>query len=461
MRLKRRAGAAASGGRRRHEYRGARRPIAAAAFVLAWPPCGRSPSRARPPWPRPGAGPRGASARTARQEGMSRELGLSRRSRRRCARSWTSSARSASAAREDLREPRRAARAAGERQRRRGRGGRAGAQGPQAPRGGPSALREAEQKAIRAILTPEQQKKFDKFQGPRRGPGGRPGPGPEGWPGPPPGSGPANRGQRPPFGPSGQPPLPLVAPEAQRDTRGAPVPSPLRRAPRGGVRPPRVGGRRAPGQQRKDAKLLAEAKRALDPWERYRALVDALEEGIDLAEMADRKVRFAMVVMASLNIGVFALTTRLRAARPRGDVVARLARGVPAGLRRRRRLLLRAGRGRAAAADARTQPGASRTALVRGLAASGASTASWLQDVADYARSWRDVRFEQLHNELALQNHRLAQVNEEKYAALGRLYGGLRVLAVLFGGLVLFAGVFPARRRARRTLTRAPRRRIP
>ncbi|HEY7923569.1 MAG TPA: hypothetical protein VII62_10350, partial [Vicinamibacteria bacterium] len=63
-------------------------------------------------------------------------------------------------------------------------------------------------------------------------------------------------------------------------------------------------------QQRKDAKLLLEASRPLDPWERYRALVDAFEQGIDLAEMADRKVRFALLVMASLNVAVFALTTR-------------------------------------------------------------------------------------------------------------------------------------------------------
>jgi hypothetical protein len=35
----------------------------------------------------------------------------------------------------------------------------------------------------------------------------------------------------------------------------------------------------------------------------------------------------------------------------------------------------------------------------------------------------------------------MSQVNQEKYAALGRLYGGLRVLALLFGSLVLFAGL--------------------
>jgi Spy/CpxP family protein refolding chaperone len=79
------------------------------------------------------------------------------------------------------------------------------------------ALRDAEQKAIRAILTPEQQKKFDSFQSKRRGPGGaggpggpgRRGPGPEGWqPGPPQGQQAPPQKQRPPFGSAGAPPLP-------------------------------------------------------------------------------------------------------------------------------------------------------------------------------------------------------------------------------------------------------------
>jgi hypothetical protein len=195
-------------------------------------------------------------------------------------------------------------------------------------------------------------------------------------------------------------------------------------------------------QLRKDAKLLAESNRPLDPWERYRALVDALEEGVDLAEQADRKVRFAMVVMASLNIGVFALTTRpelmgFAGLSLRGWLGAYLlAYGIVAVY-----FFVQA-------VDA-LRP---RTPIARGPSRSTllveASSLRSLdrvvgQDVSDYARSWRDVRFEQLHNELAMQNHRLARVNEEKYAALGRLYGGLRVLAVLFGGLVLFAGLSP------------------
>ena len=62
-------------------------------------------------------------------------------------------------------------------------------------------------------------------------------------------------------------------------------------------------------------------------------------------------------------------------------------------------------------------------------------------DVDSYERAWRDVRFDQLNGELARRNHGLALVNQEKYAALGRLYGGLRVLAVLFGGLVVMVAL--------------------
>lgn len=190
-------------------------------------------------------------------------------------------------------------------------------------------------------------------------------------------------------------------------------------------------------QARREAKLRSEASRLLDPWERYRALTDAVEEGIDLAEMADRKVRFALVVMAGINVGLFVLVTRpellalghaplkgwlglyllayalvgayfllqaVEALRPRPSRLSPGATPVPVGLR-----------------DPDEVP---------------------RHDVTSYERAWRDVRFDQLNDELARRNHGLALVNLEKYAALGRLYGGLRVLALLFGGLVVMAAVW-------------------
>ena len=61
---------------------------------------------------------------------------------------------------------------------------------------------------------------------------------------------------------------------------------------------------------KREAKLRAESARGLDPWERYRALVDALEDAKDLVELADRKARFALVIMGALNIAFFFLATR-------------------------------------------------------------------------------------------------------------------------------------------------------
>jgi hypothetical protein len=41
--------------------------------------------------------------------------------------------------------------------------------------------------------------------------------------------------------------------------------------------------------------------RMLDPWERYRALIDLYEAFFDMNELADRKTRFALVMMGALN----------------------------------------------------------------------------------------------------------------------------------------------------------------
>src|SRR5512139_1586468 len=63
-------------------------------------------------------------------------------------------------------------------------------------------------------------------------------------------------------------------------------------------------------RRRKEAKLRAQSTRAMDPWERYRALVHTLEEAQDLVELADRKARFALVIMGALNVAFFFLATR-------------------------------------------------------------------------------------------------------------------------------------------------------
>ena len=58
--------------------------------------------------------------------------------------------------------------------------------------------------------------------------------------------------------------------------------------------------------------------RMLDPWERYRALIDIYEAFFDMNELADRKARFALVMMGALN----ALNVILGTQRMFGDLTA-------------------------------------------------------------------------------------------------------------------------------------------
>jgi uncharacterized protein YjiK len=190
-------------------------------------------------------------------------------------------------------------------------------------------------------------------------------------------------------------------------------------------------------RRRKEAKLLAASARPLDPWERYRALVDALEEAQDLVELADRKARFALVIMGALNIAFFFIVTRT-------DILELLPAWLKPFLgfyllvyaavalfffleaiealrpRRFRPHLPYPGDG---GPDHYPQGLRYYEDVVQ-------------RDVEAFRRAWRDVRFGQVNAELAVQNHVMARINLDKYRSLRRLYGGLRVLTLLAGGLL-------------------------
>ena len=192
-----------------------------------------------------------------------------------------------------------------------------------------------------------------------------------------------------------------------------------------------------PKRRKKEAKLQAEQARSLDPWERYRTLVDALEEAMDLVELADRKARFALVIMGALNIAFFFLVTRVElidvlppSIRPflgfylliyAGVALFFFLEAIEALKPRRFRPHL-------------PYPGeAGAEHFPEGLRYYEDVV---LRDLEAYRRAWRDVRFGQLNAELAVQNHVMARINSDKFRSLRRLYGGLRVLTLLAGGLL-------------------------
>jgi hypothetical protein len=99
-------------------------------------------------------------------------------------------------------------------------------------------------------------------------------------------------------------------------------------------------------------------------------------------------------------------------------------------------------------------PGLAKTRAITALAQRGARpervvcaipTDVTRHDVAAYERARLDVRFDPLNADLARRNHGLAAVNREKYAAVGRLYGGPAILALLLGGLVVIVAAWTLR----------------
>jgi uncharacterized protein YjiK len=188
----------------------------------------------------------------------------------------------------------------------------------------------------------------------------------------------------------------------------------------------------------KKLRKAAEAGRQpLEAWERYRALGDAFDMQQDLVDMADHKARFALIIMGALNTVTLFIGTR-------GETVA-LA---PPALRpwvavyvgayalvalyffmeAIQSLRPRAARARIPypGADGREDHPLGVRFYENVLT----------RDAAAYREAWRRVRLGQLNAEVAQQIHVLTQINERKYAALQRLYAGLKLMTVLSAFLI-------------------------
>jgi hypothetical protein len=201
----------------------------------------------------------------------------------------------------------------------------------------------------------------------------------------------------------------------------------------------------AEGERRTEEQRAQDALRPLDPWKRYRALVDAIDEGHQVVEIADRKTRFALLIMGALNVFAFLLVTR-----PEMLLV------VPAGLRGwlGAYVVVYA----LLAIFFLLQAIEALRPRVIDVRAGGASEAGPLQsplrlrhyeyaverDVDAHGRAWRQVCLSQLNAELAVQHHVLARTNQHKYAALRRLYAGLYLLTLMSGVLIAILALLGA-----------------
>lgn len=192
----------------------------------------------------------------------------------------------------------------------------------------------------------------------------------------------------------------------------------------------------------KEARRIEAERGPLEPAFRYRAMQNAVEMTQDLIELADRKARFALVIISVLNAVALVVAARggpefIPRAGPWGIVVGTLLVVYVAVTVWYIFQAIEALRPRGGAPSdtlpSAVTPGQSMRVLFHG-------------DVVrrrreEYRRVWDELRMDNLNTELADQLHILSGINQDKYAALDRLYRGVRLMtALLTVTLVTIAG---------------------
>ena len=179
----------------------------------------------------------------------------------------------------------------------------------------------------------------------------------------------------------------------------------------------------------------ASGARRLDPWQRYQALNDALDEAYQLIDISNREARFALIMMGTLNAIVVVAASRsefVDALDARQRIWAASLLGIY-GVTAVHFLFqaieaLRPGRFKPKlgdwSKDADDFPLRVRyyEDVIR-------------RDVQSHWRAWSDVDMTQLNAELAIQLHSLCVKSNAKRVALARLFAGLRIMTLMVTGL--------------------------
>jgi len=189
----------------------------------------------------------------------------------------------------------------------------------------------------------------------------------------------------------------------------------------------------------KALRKLESERGLLDPADRYKALVNAVKAAQDLIELADKKARFALVIMSVLNaVAVLLVVRGGEAALPTSGIFGPLVKLElvayavvtvyyvsqaisalrPRGVRPPPLNTL----------PATIEPGISMRVLFY-----ADIIARPRQDFADL---WQGIRMDNLTTELADQLYVLSIINRQKFSALDRLYFGLTVMTVMLAILI-------------------------
>ena len=179
--------------------------------------------------------------------------------------------------------------------------------------------------------------------------------------------------------------------------------------------------------ERRKQKLTADQieERPLTPWERYRALTDHYDSLQDHSEQSDRKARFGLLILGSLNAVNLLLAAR-------GELV-----GLPridalfASMYVGSYVMLSLGLFLYAIAALRPRRMAGEELALSAAAALRGPGATMHTTAQEYCERWRSIELSVLNDELATLTYIAARRNTERTRAVQRVYAGLCVLVVL------------------------------
>ena len=190
----------------------------------------------------------------------------------------------------------------------------------------------------------------------------------------------------------------------------------------------------------KDKKKKKEFKKA-DPWQRYKAQLDALKEAQDLVDLADHKARFALIIMGALNAAIIILGTR-------SEVLSSLPPNLRVWLYAYFAVYASIAIYFLVQAIESLRPRSLPHLPPKG-AVSEKEDSLGIRFFVDalrydremYMKAWQTVRVSHLNAEIASQLYNVARINKAKYNAVAKLYLGLQAITVLTAGLLVALGV--------------------
>jgi len=172
-------------------------------------------------------------------------------------------------------------------------------------------------------------------------------------------------------------------------------------------------------RREKDRRRLEAERGLLEPSQRYRVMNDSIRQAQDLIELADKKVRFALVPRSGLwgrlvqaELTAYVVLTFYHLWHAISVLRPRLAPPpAPESL------------------PTTVAPGASARVLFYGDVAP--------REGATLRRLWDEMRQDSINAELADQLLILGRINQAKFADVAKLYAGIRLLVIILGVLLL------------------------